>query len=132
MKLKELNEVSSGTVKWSDLALFDNWDAKFWMGMTKYIEQYKEMGKTAAIEYVVKRVEKIGEENYTTLKNKADKELFSVPSYDAVIKPGHLRTQVDASKIVILLDLLDHKAKIRQEFLKKQLELIQKQIAALD
>lgn len=130
MKLSQLNEIKMGIVSSSELAQFDNWDAKFWIGMSEYIKQYKKMGKEKAAQFVADRVKKIGEENYNTLKNIADKNYFGVPKFETVSDVSKIQTS-GAEKIVILMDLVQDKAKVRKSELEKRLKELQKQIAQL-
>jgi len=129
MKLHELNEKVK-IVNKSDLDMFSNWDARFWIDMDDYIDTVKKEGVETAITLVSKTIKKIGEENYITLKNLADKEKFGVPEFNKAIDTKHLKS-IDASKIVILMDLVDRRAKIRKSKLESELKKIQKQIDML-
>jgi hypothetical protein len=130
MKLSQLNEIRMGIVSSSELSQFDNWDAKFWIGMKEYINQYKKLGKEKAAEFVAKRVKKIGEENYNTLKNIADKQHFGVPKFETVSNQSKIQTS-GAEKIVILMDLVQDKAQTRKVELEKRLKELQKEIDQL-
>lgn len=131
MKLIDLNEqVKIGIVSFSELGQYDNWDAKFWVGMNDYIEQHKKLGKDKAVEFVADRVKKIGEENYNTLKNIADKNHFGVPEFKNASNVTKL-SLMGSEKIVVLMDLVQAKAAARKTELEKRLKEMQKQIALL-
>jgi len=133
MKLKDLNEVSFGVVNFSDLQTFNNMSPEFWIGMKTYINQYKKLGKDKAIETVAKRVKKIGEENYNSLKSVSDKNKFSVPDFAVASSVTKLKASKGGQdKIVTLMDLVSSKAAIRKSKLQANLEKLQKQIEQLE
>lgn len=130
MKLKDLLSEKIKVVSFSELGKYDNWDAKFWVGMNDYIEQHKKLGKDKAVEFVANRVKKIGEENYNTLKNIADKNHFGVPEFKNASDVTKLNL-MGSEKIVVLMDLVQAKAAARKSELEKRLKEMQKQIALL-
>lgn len=134
MKLNELNEATTAIVNFSDLAEFDNWDARFWAGLKKSIAEYKKIGKDKTIQKISKAVEKMGEQNYNSIKNVLDKQRFGVPAYETVIDPKKLKNnrQYRSNGVyVILLDLIESKAAERKKKLQADLAKLQKEIDKL-
>lgn len=137
MKLNDLLEESNNVIKhrivtFSELTAMDNWDSKFWIGMDKFIEEYKAKGKEKAIKEVALAVKKIGETNYNALKNESDKNSFGVPYFDVASDYRKLSAKKYApQKIVILMDLLKDKKEIRKAKLEAELEKLKKELAKL-
>ena len=129
MKLSELNEKVK-IVNKIDLDIFSNWDARFWIDMDDYINVVKKEGIDKSIAVVSTAIKTMGEENYNSLKNLADKEKFGIPDFNKVLNINHLKS-IDASKIVILMDLVERRAKLRKSKLESELKKIQKQIDML-
>ncbi len=130
MNVNDLNK-NIITVSFSDLSEYDNWDPRFWISMNQYINQYKTLGKDKAVEFVAKRVKKMGIENYNALKNVSDKNHFGVPEFKNAIDVNKL-TLIDSDKTIVLMDLIQSKSKIRKQELEKQLKELQNKIALLD
>lgn len=128
-----VNDLNKNIIKvsFSDLSEYDNWDPRFWISMNQYINQYKALGKDKAVEFVAERVKKMGIENYNALKNVSDKNHFGVPEFKNVIDVKKL-TLIGSTKIIVLMDLIQSKSKIRKQELEKQLKELQNKIALLD
>jgi len=133
MKLRDLLEAKTIIVNFSDLQQFDNFDARFWVDLKEYIVQYKKLGKDKSIEFVADNVKKIGEENYNSLKSISDKNKFVVPTFEIASNKTKLKTHSKAvGKIVVLMDLVQSKTKIRKAKLESELEKLQKLINKLE
>ena len=133
MKLKDLNEAQTTIVKFSDIQSFDTMSAQFWVSMKDYIKEYKKIGKEKAIELVAKRVKKIGEQNYNSLKALSDKNKFGVPEFATASNLTKLKASRDGNhRIVILMDLVDSKTKIRKSKLEAELKKLQDLIGKED
>lgn len=130
MNVNDLNK-NIRTVSFADLSEYDNWDPRFWISMNQYITQYKALGKDKAVEFVAERVKKMGIENYNALKNISDKNHFGVPEFKNAIDVNKL-TLIGSDKIIVLMDLIQSKSKIRKQELEKQLKELQNKIALLD
>lgn len=128
-----VNDLNKNIIKvsFSDLSEYDNWDPIFWISMNQYINQYKALGKDKAVEFVAERVKKMGIENYNALKNISDKNHFGVPEFKNAIDVKKL-TLIGSTKIIVLMDLIQSKSKIRKQELEKQLKELQNKIALLD
>ena len=128
-----VNDLNKNIIKvsFSDLSEYDNWDPRFWISMNQYINQYKALGKDKAVEFVAERVKKMGIENYNALKNVSDKNHFGVPEFKNAIDVKKL-TLIGSTKIIVLMDLIQSKSKIRKQELEKQLKELQNKIALLD
>ena len=128
-----VNDLNKNIIKvsFSDLSEYDNWDPIFWISMNQYINQYKALGKDKAVEFVAERVKKMGIENYNALKNISDKNHFGVPEFKNAIDVNKL-TLIGSTKIIVLMDLIQSKSKIRKQELEKQLKELQNKIALLD
>ena len=133
MKLTDLNEVTMGIVNFSDLSTFNNLSPEFWIGMKDYIKEYKKLGKEKAIETVSKRVKKIGEANYNSLKAVSDKNRFNVPEFNVASNATKLKASKGGQdKIVTLMDLVSSKAAIKKTKLEAELKKLQKLIDQLE
>jgi len=117
----------------ADISKFVVANIRFRMtGMEKkeVIEKFQSAATDFIGGHAVANIKKIGEENYNTLKNIADKNYFGVPKFETVSDVSKIQTS-GAEKIVILMDLVQDKAKVRKSELEKRLKELQKQIAQL-
>lgn len=138
MNLSDLNNEVKKTggkvtiVNFSDLHDFDNWDAKFWIGLEDSINEYRKNGKDKTIDTIVELSNKIGEKNYNSLKSISDSNKFGVPSYETVIDKKKLKTHSKSNgKLIILLDLLTSKVAERRKKLENDLAELQKELDKL-
>jgi len=133
MKLKDLIEAKTQIVSFSDLQSFGTLSAEFWIDFKDYIKQHKDLGQEAAIKLVVSKVKKIGEENYNSLKAASDKNRFAVPDFDVASNISKLtKAKGQDSRIVVLLDLVHSKSKVRKAKLEANLKKLQQQIEQLE
>lgn len=138
MNLSDLNDTIKKTggkvtiVNFSDLHNFDNWDAKFWIGLEDSITTYRKNGKDKTIDTIVELSNKIGEKNYNSLKSISDTNKFGVPSYETVIDKKKLKSSLQSNgKLIILLDLLTSKVAERRKKMESDLVELQKELDKL-